>query len=244
MADYALYSEQKGWAVDFSCPDDAAGYFRSEFAQLEFQGRKIVELGFGGGHFLAFARGRGAEIFGVEIQESIVDKARAAGYPAFSRLEDLLAGHAGAFDAVVALDVFEHLDHQTIGETLITVHRLLKAGGVLILRAPNGQSPFGRRTQHGDSTHVSVITPKKMEQLCFAKGLEVVRVANQARVAQARNPLHGLAKRLQFVVRDWCNAAISAIYGMGTTVLDENIVIWIRKAGEAVPLAVGGAGRS
>ena len=228
-ADYTSYSEQKGWAVDFTCSGLDALYFRKEFSDLGLGGKKILEIGFGSGGFLAFARGQGAEIFGVEIQSANVSKARAAGYPAFQSLDELLADHGGGFDAVVALDVFEHLDHGQIAAALITVHRLLKMGGVLILRTPNGQSPFGRRTQYGDATHLSVITPKKMEQACFGKGLEVVAVRNQARVFQPKGLINSLAKRLQFLARDLCNRAISAIYGMGTTVLDENIVIWIRK---------------
>ncbi len=231
MSDYNHYSDQKGWSVDFSCTPQDEAYFQAEFREVATAGRKIVELGFGNGSFLSFARARGAMVFGTEIQQNLVRKAVNAGYPACACLDDLIAEHLDSFDAVVALDVFEHLSHEQIRQTLTTAHNLLKSGGVLIVRAPNGQSPFGRRTQHGDCTHVSVITPKKMEQLCYTTGLDVIKVLNQARVFHTKNPLYGLVKRLQFLARDLCNAAIANIYGMGTTVLDENIVIWIKKTG-------------
>ena len=231
MADYAVYAQQKGWAVDFACPPDQSAYFRAEFGTALKPGMKVAELGFGNGDFLAFARAAGAEVVGIEVQEALVAKARAAGIAAFPDLEALLPDHAGSFHLIVAFDVFEHLDHAAIHATLETTAALLAAGGLLILRAPNGQSPFGRRTQWGDCTHASVITPKKMEQMCYGKGLSVVKVANQARVATARSWRLRLLKRLQFRVRDACNAAIAAIYGMGTRVLDENIVIWVRKTG-------------
>ena len=238
MADeYAHYTDQKGWTVDFTVTALDELYFRKEFAGLPFAGGKILEIGFGSGGFLAFARGRGAEVVGVEIQPGIVARARAAGYPAFQSLEALGPEHDGSVDAVVALDVFEHLGHETIGGTLTAINRLLKPGGVLVLRSPNGQSPFGRRTQYGDCTHLTVITPKKMEQLCFRRGLEVVAVRNQARVFASKGPLNALVKRLQFLARDLCNAAVAAIYGMGTRALDENIVIVIRKTGAAAESA-------
>ena len=231
MTEYRRYSEQKRWNVNFAYSASEDVYFQAEFGEVVFRGQKIIEIGFGKGSFLAFARERGAEIFGIEIQSEIVEKARASGYPAFGSLNDLADDHSESFDAIIALDVFEHLSHEMIDQTLATIHRLLKSGGVLILRSPNGQSPFGRRTQYGDRTHVSVITPKKMEQMCFATGLEVVKTANQARVSGVGNLGNSVAKRLQFFVRDLCNLAVSKIYGMGTTVLDENIVIWIKKTG-------------
>ncbi|MEI6557561.1 MAG: class I SAM-dependent methyltransferase [Rhodospirillaceae bacterium] len=239
MAGYESYSDQKGWTLGFSCSEDDRAYFRAEFGAVVGAGRKLVELGFGNGGFLAFARQQGAEILGVEIQAGIVDKARAAGFAAFQSLEHLGPEHAGSVDAVVAIDVFEHLGHDTIRATLATVEGLLKPGGVLILRAPNGQSPFGRRTQYGDCTHETVITPKKLEQLCFGRALVVERALNPARIALGKSPWHRLAKRGQFLARDLCNLLISKVYGIGTTALDENIVIWIRKTAAKV----SGSGR-
>lgn len=233
MADYTSYAQQKGWAVNFSCSPEQAVYYRAEFGSVLKAGDKVIELGFGSGSFLAFAREAGAEVVGVEVQHELVEKACAAGVTACQRLDALLPDRAGDFQLIVALDVFEHLDHALIHSTLETAAALLAPGGLLILRAPNGQSPFGRRTQYGDCTHATVITPKKMEQMCFGKGLTVDRVANQARVANARSLPRRLVKRLQFLARSGCNAAIASIYGMGTTALDENIVIWLRKTGQA-----------
>ncbi|MEI8395416.1 MAG: class I SAM-dependent methyltransferase [Rhodospirillaceae bacterium] len=229
MSTYNSYSEQKGWTVDFSCAEPDRLYFQAEFSGIDLKGKKILELGFGNGSFMAYARENGAEVFGIEIQPDNVVKARAAGYNAFETLDELQSNHPVSFDMAVAFDVFEHLSHDLIHTTLTSLHGLLKVGGVLILRTPNGQSPFGRRTQYGDATHLSVITPKKMEQICFGKGLEVIGVGNQARVFSPGGLHYALVKRLQFLARDFCNALISNIYGMGTTVLDENIVIRIRK---------------
>ena len=58
--------------------------------------------------------------------------------------------HPARFDTVVAFDVFEHFALEEIEARLAALETMIRPGGHLLMRFPNGQSPFGLVLQHGD----------------------------------------------------------------------------------------------
>ena len=228
MQMYESYAQWKNWRLDFSFSEEDHLYFEKEFARIVGPGQRVIEIGFGGGAFLSWAKQRGAEVYGVEVQEEIVAAANANGFKAVSQIESLFPYRQQGFDAVVALDVFEHISIEEIPPTLATIERLLKPSGSLIVRVPNGGSPFGRWHQYGDVTHVNVMTPAKLDQLALGTKLRVVEIRNQARVL----PKGNLAKRMKawllFLMREGLNRGLSSIYGFGINKLDQNIVMVLK----------------
>jgi 2-polyprenyl-3-methyl-5-hydroxy-6-metoxy-1,4-benzoquinol methylase len=229
MSQYESYIQWKDWHLDFSFSDGDDLYFRKEFGQIVRAGQRIIEIGFGAGSFLSWAKQRGAEIYGVEIQEALVTAAKAHGAIAVTKIDDLLPFCQQGFDAVVALDVFEHLATDEISSMLASIEKLLKPSGILIVRVPNGGSPFGRWNQHSDATHLTVVTPWKLSQLAIATKLRVVEFRNQARVPYRKSFGHRLHMYVMFAIRECISKAIAEIYDY-PSVLDKNIIIVLKKA--------------
>jgi 2-polyprenyl-3-methyl-5-hydroxy-6-metoxy-1,4-benzoquinol methylase len=230
MSQYQSYSQWKDWPLDFSCSNAEARYFDLEFGSSVAPGCRIVEIGFGNGGFLDWARRRGAEVYGVEIQPEILEAATRHGFRAVSSIRDLQRFRNTGFDAVVALDVFEHIPPEEVPGVLREIESLLAAEGTLTLRIPNGLSPFGRFNQHGDATHTTVVTPAKMRQWAIGTSLQVHDVRNEARVPEGNSAVRRIAKRIQFGLRDCANRIIANIYGLPISCLDPNMIIVLRKS--------------
>lgn len=203
-ASYATYSAWKQWDERFVHGPEEARYFRREVGTRIPAGRSVVEIGYGAGRLLSWLRSEGYDVAGAEIQPELLEAAAAAGFTVF----DLRAGPASALwaapvDAFVAFDVLEHLTVPEIVEMLVLMHRSLRPGGRIVIRVPNGRSPFGLAFQADDLTHRTTLTPgtlaqivdlanREMTEAGTAPGLRLTEVRNQAHV-YPRNP-RGLAK--------------------------------------------------
>lgn len=224
MACYEDYATWKNWSGSFAFNASDDAYFSKEVGHHVESGDRVLEIGFGDGHFLQWARERGAEVFGIEIQPVLLEAARRNGVTVFSSLDDIGPDYAGTFDCVIAFDVLEHLESDAIQNLLRTVATLMKKDCVFVMRVPNGYSPFLGMSQYSDMTHVSIITPLKMTQLCVGTGLEVRSYRNVARVAEG-GLLRRCQKHIQFGLRDIVSSCLSAIYGLKNSAMDANIVI-------------------
>lgn len=169
---YESYSNWKGWSDHFTCGGLDRERFREDFAGIDLAGKALLEIGFGPGALLAWAREMGAVVTGSEINAESLAAASREGIPVvppdFERTGALADG---SFDIVVAYDVFEHLDAPTLKAKLVALDRALRPGGLLVLRYPNGQSPFGLPSQHGDVTHLQALSEMKVTQLADGTGL-------------------------------------------------------------------------
>ena len=128
-------------------------------------GARILELGYGHAHFLAWATAQGCNVVGTEINRGLHEAATAAGHDVhLGPLDDIDFATGTAFDAIVAFDVFEHLTISELKETLIRLHGLLAEGGVVFGWFPNGGSPFGLAFMAGDIAHKTTLNGSSMEQ--------------------------------------------------------------------------------
>ena len=152
-------------------------------------GRRMLEVGCGIGTFLADARDAGWQISGLEIN---------AEFPEFCRKElgigDVKLGlisdppfAEASFDAIAMLDVLEHM-YDPI-QSLRQSARLLKPGGVVVVKSPNGamqlrKERLKKRLKRGDGYvagvgHLNQFTPKTLALAFRTVGLEptVIRPA-------------------------------------------------------------------
>ena len=193
---YDTYRDWKEWnARPFGiCPKGLAVYFSEELRQSgvdSVQAKTVLEIGFGNGEFAAWARDSGADYLGTELLDDLVATGGASGLETHRGqlpLEQLRGEQA--IDLIVAFDVFEHLDLETLRAMLRSAHRALRPSGRLIVRVPSGDSPFSGAIQHGDCTHRITIGSSMIGQL-----------ANEARfmvhqVRQPAFPLKGLGIRV------------------------------------------------
>ena len=226
---YASYVEWKRWDGAFQTSDKEARYLAAEFQDIPLRGRRVLEVGFGNGGFLAWARNEGAEVAGIELHAEMLDAARRQGFVALENSLAELASADARYDVVVAFDVIEHWDTAELIENFRHVRTLLAPGGLFLARFPNGQSPFGRAFQHGDFTHKSTLTTYKIEYLGATSGLDIVRISNPCRVPSRSGVLGSLRQWWFARRRRRIERSIARLYGIRRLPLDPNLVAVLRK---------------
>jgi len=115
----------------------------------------------------------------------------------------------GGFDAVVAFDVLEHLPKELLLDYFKAINSRLKVEGRVIVRFPNGQSPFGTYAQHGDITHQTALTGRLLDQVTSKAGFSMEGCYNTVRI-------HGKKKRikniLKYFLRDLLERSLTQLY--------------------------------
>lgn len=162
---YDTYQNWKRWsAKEFAEYDQKTQYyFKKLFSRLiSKKYLKILEIGFGNGSLAGWLKTFHPSVnwTGIEVQQTLIEKAQNAGFDALSNLDQVPAGKQ--FDVIVALDVIEHLSDGEIKEILERSGGLLANNGVLILRSPNAGGPFGLPNQVGDPTHITPISTSRL----------------------------------------------------------------------------------
>jgi SAM-dependent methyltransferase len=148
----------------------------------------VLELGCATGYFSDVLRSRGHDVVGLEIDKAAVESCRARGLITYatdlSAADPLRPVHGRRFDAVIAMDVVEHLaDPRGL---LDAVHDALRPDGCLILTGPNVaywavrlRLLFGRWTYERagvmDETHLRWYTRRTWQDLLEARGFVVLR---------------------------------------------------------------------
>lgn len=168
------YLEWKSWDVGFGLlPKTEARGFMSEILKLRStppSGANVLDIGFGNGSFLKFAKDQQWHVVGVEVNECLVKAGLDCGYNVM-HTHNLDNFQDNAFDLVVAFDVLEHLSYDQLLKTFSDIQRVLKDGGSFVARFPNGDSPFGLLNQNSDITHLTAIGTGKIKYLARKSGL-------------------------------------------------------------------------
>lgn len=226
---YERYADWKGWKGEFAINSKDARYFAAEFAGLPVAGREVLEIGFGNGNFLAWARQQGAKVTGLEINPDMLAAAEKLGYPARKAELPALAAEGQRYDLIVAFDVLEHWSYDELFENFRAIPTLLNPGGHLLARFPNGHSPFGRVYQYGDFTHHSVLSRYRIEYLAAATGLEIVRIADARRLSSKPGLLRTLRHHWLGWQRRKLERHIARLYGTPRLPLAPNLVAVLRR---------------
>lgn len=135
---------------------------------------RLLDVGTGFGFFLKEMKNRGWDVVGVEISRKAMDYARdVLGLTVHPGPAEKVGFPDNYFDAVTGFYVIEHLPHPLA--FLRECHRILKPGGLLLLRYPhttpikNFLHFFGIRNRLYDlPAHVSDFSPKMIQQ-CLEK---------------------------------------------------------------------------
>jgi SAM-dependent methyltransferase len=228
---YAGYVAWKEWSGAFAATDREARYFAEEFRGIALKGKRVLEVGFGNGSFLAWAKGEGADVAGIEINAEMSDAARAHGFEAFDVPLAELSQRGVRYDLVAAFDVLEHWDVDELVANFRAIRELLVEGGLFVSRFPNGQSPFGRVYQYGDFSHQSVLSTYKIEYLARLANFEIVRIDNVRRVPSRPGPLASVRHWWLARRRHWIERSIARLYGIRKLPLDPNLVAVLRRPG-------------
>ena len=116
--------------------------FRLELMEkyIDFEYKKVLDIGCGVGMFLQKFQDLGADAYGVDVDEKKVQiSKRVTKNVEVAHSEDL-PYKKESFDVVLLHEVIEHVDNDS--KTIKEAFRVLKPGGNLVIFAPNRLWPF------------------------------------------------------------------------------------------------------
>ncbi len=151
-------------------------------------GARLLDIGCGGGHFLARMRDLGWKVVGVEPDEAAVKVARDHfGLDARCATLETAGFEDASFDAVTMHHVIEHMADPI--ELLRESNRVLKVGGKLVVVTPNmeslGRRWFGKAWLHWDPPrHLLLFSPQSLRRCVEQAGLCVQDVRTTAHWAE------------------------------------------------------------
>jgi SAM-dependent methyltransferase len=238
MAEYDNdYLEWKAWVDQAFCVLTAehSRYFAAEVRKTKQPlpaGSKVLEVGFGQGRFLAYARSQQWQVTGTELNPHLVERGKAMGLDVH-QTQDLAQWADGSFDLVVAFDVLEHVPPAEALAFLRALFRVLRPGGCVLLRFPNGDSPFGLAHQNADVTHLNAIGRGKVLYWAQVLQADVLALHGQAQPLWGVGPVLTLYRLAVWPVRTLLNLWVRVFF-LGGAPIDysaANIVAVLRKTG-------------
>jgi hypothetical protein len=224
----ATYLQWKHWESGaFAAYDDAdAAYFAAE-VPIHRQAR-VLEIGFGNGAFLAWARKASADILGIEANPYLVMRAKELlgdSHVFATVFAPELDVHRGFFTHIVAFDVLEHISQTEYPKLFLRFAELLAPGGRCTLRFPSGDSPFGRAVQHGDPTHVTTIGTAMLAYFAIGARLKVAAVRAPALPTKNIGLRRALRRRFALALRFVIESLIGYAYFGRRVSLDQNTLV-------------------
>jgi SAM-dependent methyltransferase len=134
---------------------------------------EVLDVGCGQGQLIRLLREHGyTRVSGFDVSAEQVALAHelGTGDVTLGDLFEHAERYPGCYDAVIALDVVEHFDRPQVQGVFQALSDLLKPGGVLVLRTPNGSSPYAGRYLYSDLTHGVIFTERSLRQIGAVTG--------------------------------------------------------------------------
>lgn len=211
---YKSYLVGKNWSENFGILDDRTRrYYDIELkkiiSDLDNKNLKVLEIGFGNGGFLTYAREKNWDIYGVEINDDLIAIAKEKGFQTYDSL-NFFNDHT--FDLIVAFDVLEHISSSDIIEFVNTIKNKLKKGGYFLARFPNGDSPIGMKNQNGDITHVNAIGTEKIIQISRICNLEIHYLGGESQIIKVKKISETIFNLSRLLLRWFIGYCIKKVY--------------------------------
>ena len=216
------YLNWKGWRSDNfgELTKLQKRYFDAEIRKSKFGSHKeirVLEIGFGNGSFLAYARTRGWDIVGIEANNDLVQTAIDHDFNAICT-DSLTTFEDRTFDLIVAFDVLEHIGQEDLLNFLSEVKRIQKNNGVFIARFPNGDSPFGLMYQNGDVTHITTIGSIKARYFVDVLGVDLIFLGGEAQPLFSGSLLVTTHRLFALPIRKLANLLVNLVFLPGRNV--------------------------
>ena len=184
----ALYRKEAGYFATAqtdltSVPATSAKWLHDAVAKHGISSGKFLDLGCANGSLMYAMRGLGWQVSGVDVNGDAVEIARKHDLDA--RAGTLESAHFDddAFDVVYLGDVIEHVPAPRA--VCQEIHRVLRPGGLVVMRTPNAACGFAALTLAASSItgsswahseapyHLHEFTPQGLARLLESLGFEV-----------------------------------------------------------------------
>jgi 2-polyprenyl-3-methyl-5-hydroxy-6-metoxy-1,4-benzoquinol methylase len=168
------------------------------FLPAPASGESLLDVGCGGGDFIASMRELGWKVSGVETDPIAAERARGRQLDVHQGDLESAAFDATSFDAITLAHVIEHVHEPK--RLLMECRRILKPNGKLAITTPNssslGHRHFGKDWLALDPPrHIHLFNSSNMRRLLESAGLDPVRVATLAINASAIWPASEAIRR-------------------------------------------------
>lgn len=150
--------------------------YRELIDKYDLAGKKIWEVGCGGGEFLGLWNGLGVTCFGVEHNEDLVEKAVKNGLSVRKGFVDHdYIDPNGPFDAFVQ---FNYLEHQPDPVSMVEgIYNNLKEGGIGLLTVPSFEYFIEKASYYEFMRdHIAYYTERALQNLFLMNGFDVCDV--------------------------------------------------------------------
>jgi 2-polyprenyl-3-methyl-5-hydroxy-6-metoxy-1,4-benzoquinol methylase len=187
-AGYFATSEQE---LSKTSPYDAL-QLNQHFQSLGMSNGRLLDVGCALGSFMYHMQGLGWEVEGIDINGDAVKVARKNHLTAHIGEFQTYSFPASSFDVICMRDVIEH--GRSPKQMLLTAGRLLRPGGLLLVKTPNGKASFATATlkmakilkfpwPHSEAPyHLYEFTPKSLNLLVTSAGFDVINFSLSGRV--------------------------------------------------------------
>ena len=138
----------------------------------------VVDLGCGRGEMLELLMEAGVEASGVDLDEGMVERARATGADIHhgDALNYLMKQEDASLGAIFSAQFIEHVPVTQLPELLEIARSKLRPGGILIAETVNPHSPRALKAFWIDPTHQHPLFPETMLALCRLTGFEAAQI--------------------------------------------------------------------
>jgi 2-polyprenyl-3-methyl-5-hydroxy-6-metoxy-1,4-benzoquinol methylase len=225
---YSNYALNKGWLntlFQYSVTENAI-YSKCIGKLNNANGANLLDVGFGSGSLLAWAQSNGYSISGIEVQSELVDEAKKRGICTYDNCNKV---PGGSQDVITMFDLLEHLDGTEINKILGATHAALKPGGLIIIRAPNCQSPLGLKLQFGDHTHKTMLSSPILESHLSLAGFKEIFSSADYEPSKRATVLKSAVAGVQVGIRKVMFLSARILFSYGNTPLTSNILVRAKK---------------
>ncbi len=173
--------------------------------QFPLAGKRVLDVGCGGGILTEAMAGLGAQVTGIDLSEKalkvaklhLYESGRSVDYQLVSA-EDFAAQHAGEFDAVTCMEMLEHVPEPA--SVVAACSRLVKPGGWVFFSTLNRNPKSYLFAILGAEYILNLLPRGTHEWGKFIKPAELARMAREARldtqqlIGMTYNPLTKIYK--------------------------------------------------
>lgn len=140
-----------------------------------------LDIPCGYGNFLYFLRSKGYKnIHGYDLDESQVGLAKLLELPAETKdIFQILAESKESYDLISSIDFIEHISKDDALSFLELCRKKINENGVLVIRTPCADGPFGSHDANNDITHKWSMTSNVLKTMLEMSGFSRVAILDE-----------------------------------------------------------------